>query len=31
MVKISDIWTFDEWTQFINNQRKEAEKNEEIS
>ena len=27
MIKISDIWTFDEWTQSINNQRKEAEKN----
>lgn len=25
MIKISDIWTFDEWTQSINNQRKEVE------
>jgi len=24
MIKISDIWIFDEWTQSINNQRKEA-------
>lgn len=26
MVKISDVWTFDEWEQSANNQRKEAEK-----
>lgn len=26
MVKISDVWTFDEWKQSANNQRKEAEK-----
>lgn len=31
MIKISDIWTFNEWAQSIENQRKEAEKNEEIS
>ena len=24
MIKISNIWTFDEWTQSVNNQRKEA-------
>lgn len=26
MVKISDVWTFDEWTQSVDNQRKEAKK-----
>lgn len=25
MIKISDIWTFNEWMQAINNQRKENE------